>query len=138
VNAAQFARPDPFCSAYDEFLSGNPPGNALNVAGGVGRHAIWLAQRSWRVKLPGYFRSPAFKKSEEKIAKNPPAAGDSGSHFRSLTWTHSHPETCPPTYRRRIERFAVVRPSGARLLTLDRAIARSPLPQRIRRHDRGC
>ena len=44
--------PDPFLvSAYDEFLSSNPPGNALDVGGGVGRHAIWLAQRSWRVKL---------------------------------------------------------------------------------------
>jgi tellurite methyltransferase len=44
--------PDPrLVSAYDEFLSGNPPGNALDVAGGVGRHAIWLAQRGWRVKL---------------------------------------------------------------------------------------
>jgi 2-polyprenyl-3-methyl-5-hydroxy-6-metoxy-1,4-benzoquinol methylase len=44
--------PDPFLvSAYDEFLSSQPPGTALDVAGGVGRHAIWLAQRSWRVKL---------------------------------------------------------------------------------------
>jgi 2-polyprenyl-3-methyl-5-hydroxy-6-metoxy-1,4-benzoquinol methylase len=44
--------PDPFLvSAYDEFLSSNPPGNALDVAGGVGRHATWLAQRGWRVKL---------------------------------------------------------------------------------------
>src|SRR5258708_8440922 len=44
--------PDPFLvSAYDEFLSGNPQGNALDVAGGVGRHAIWVAQRGWRVKL---------------------------------------------------------------------------------------
>jgi tellurite methyltransferase len=44
--------PDPFLvSAYDEFLSGRSPGLALDVAGGVGRHAIWLAQRGWRVKL---------------------------------------------------------------------------------------
>ena len=44
--------PDPFLvSAYDEFLSGRPPGLALDVAGGVGRHAIWLAQRGWRMKL---------------------------------------------------------------------------------------
>ena len=44
--------PDPLLlSAYDEFLSGGPPGSALDVAGGVGRHAIWLAQRGWRVKL---------------------------------------------------------------------------------------
>jgi len=44
--------PDPFLvSAYDEFLSGSAPGLALDIAGGVGRHSIWLAQRGWRVKL---------------------------------------------------------------------------------------
>jgi 2-polyprenyl-3-methyl-5-hydroxy-6-metoxy-1,4-benzoquinol methylase len=44
--------PDPFLvSAYKEFLAGQSPGTALDVAGGVGRHSIWLAQHSWRVKL---------------------------------------------------------------------------------------
>jgi tellurite methyltransferase len=44
--------PDPFLvSAYNEFLFGTSPGLALDVAGGVGRHSIWLAQRGWRVKL---------------------------------------------------------------------------------------
>ncbi|HET8888843.1 MAG TPA: class I SAM-dependent methyltransferase [Candidatus Angelobacter sp.] len=44
--------PDPFLvSAYGEFLFGTSPGLALDVAGGVGRHAIWLAERGWRVKL---------------------------------------------------------------------------------------
>ncbi|HET9167454.1 MAG TPA: class I SAM-dependent methyltransferase, partial [Candidatus Angelobacter sp.] len=44
--------PDPFLvSVYDEFLFGTSPGLALDVAGGVGRHAIWLAQRGWRVGL---------------------------------------------------------------------------------------
>jgi tellurite methyltransferase len=44
--------PDPFLvSAYDEFLASRAPGIALDAAGGVGRHAIWLAQRGWRVKL---------------------------------------------------------------------------------------
>lgn len=27
------------------------PGVALDVAGGVGRHSLWLAERGWRVKL---------------------------------------------------------------------------------------
>lgn len=45
-------QPDPFLvAAYEEFLSDESPGLALDVAGGVGRHAIWLAQRGWRVKL---------------------------------------------------------------------------------------
>lgn len=44
--------PDPFLvSAYEEFLAGGPPGNALDVAGGVGRHSIWLAERGWRPRL---------------------------------------------------------------------------------------
>jgi len=44
--------PDPLLlRAYDEFLSGTAPGSALDVAGGVGRHSIWLAQRGWRVTL---------------------------------------------------------------------------------------
>ena len=28
-----------------------PAGSALDVAGGAGRHAIWLAQRGWRARL---------------------------------------------------------------------------------------
>jgi tellurite methyltransferase len=44
--------PDPFLvNAYDEFLSGATPRLALDIAGGVGRHSIWLARRGWRVKL---------------------------------------------------------------------------------------
>src|SRR6478735_2889903 len=44
--------PDPFLvSAYEEFLADRPAGSALDRAGGVGRHSIWLAQRGWRVKL---------------------------------------------------------------------------------------
>src|SRR5579859_1687683 len=44
--------PDPLLvSVYEEFLSKKDPGSALDVAGGVGRHAIWLAQRGFRVKL---------------------------------------------------------------------------------------
>ena len=44
--------PDPFLvTAYSEFLAGTQPGVALDVAGGVGRHSLWLAERGWRVKL---------------------------------------------------------------------------------------
>jgi tellurite methyltransferase len=44
--------PDRFLpKVYDEFLSALAPGRALDVAGGVGRHAIWLAEHGWRVKL---------------------------------------------------------------------------------------
>jgi tellurite methyltransferase len=44
--------PDPLLlRAYDDFLAVHPSGIALDVAGGVGRHAIWMAERGWRVKL---------------------------------------------------------------------------------------
>jgi SAM-dependent methyltransferase len=46
--------PDPFLmESYAEFAEPVFPrgGQALDIAGGVGRHAIWLAQRGWRVML---------------------------------------------------------------------------------------
>jgi tellurite methyltransferase len=44
--------PDPLLvSAYSEFLSNAPAGKALDLAGGVGRHAVWLAERGWQVRL---------------------------------------------------------------------------------------
>ena len=35
----------------ERLCSGLPPGRALDVAGGAGRHAIWLARRGWRVTV---------------------------------------------------------------------------------------
>ena len=44
--------PDPLLvNAYTEFLQDSRPGKALDVAGGVGRHSLWLAERGWQVKL---------------------------------------------------------------------------------------
>lgn len=46
--------PDPFLlSAYDEFIEPLFPkgGNAIDLAGGVGRHSLYLAARGWRVRL---------------------------------------------------------------------------------------
>jgi tellurite methyltransferase len=45
-------QPEPFLvNAFAEFLAATPPGLALDVAGGAGRNALWLAQRGWKVKL---------------------------------------------------------------------------------------
>ena len=48
----KWLEPDPFpAEAYDQFLAGRQPGRALDLAGGAGRHAIWLARRGWDVKV---------------------------------------------------------------------------------------
>jgi len=47
-------QPDPFfISAYEKFVPQSSPqeGAALDLAGGVGRHALWLAGRNWRVTV---------------------------------------------------------------------------------------
>lgn len=46
--------PDPFLvESYKEFIEPQFPGGgkALDLAGGVGRHAIWLARHGWQVTL---------------------------------------------------------------------------------------
>ena len=46
--------PDPFLnSAYDDFIQPLFPksGSALDIAGGTGRHAIWLAELRWKVTV---------------------------------------------------------------------------------------
>jgi len=46
--------PDPFfMSAYERFVNPSFPksGVALDLAGGLGRHALWLASRSWQVSV---------------------------------------------------------------------------------------
>ena len=46
--------PDPFfISAYERFVSPRFPraGTGLDLAGGLGRHALWLAARKWKMSL---------------------------------------------------------------------------------------
>ncbi len=48
----KWLEPDQFLlRSYDEFLRDIEPGSALDLAGGAGRNAIWLAQKGWRVRL---------------------------------------------------------------------------------------
>jgi tellurite methyltransferase len=51
---ASLTRPDPFfLSAYKQFVEDSFPktGVALDLAGGLGRHALWLASRGWGVSV---------------------------------------------------------------------------------------
>jgi SAM-dependent methyltransferase len=47
-------KPDPFfLSAYEQFVGDSYPsaGAALDLAGGIGRHALWLADGGWQVSV---------------------------------------------------------------------------------------
>ena len=54
----------------------------LDVAGGVGRHSIWLAQRGWRVKLLDI--SEVGIQQAEENAKHTGTAGSISSEIRDL------------------------------------------------------
>src|ERR1700733_2983677 len=47
-------KPDPFfLSAYEEFVNDSYPsaGAALDLAGGIGRHALWLGGKRWQMSV---------------------------------------------------------------------------------------
>jgi SAM-dependent methyltransferase len=51
---ASLTKPDPFfLSSYKQFVEDSFPnaGVVLDLAGGLGRHALWLASRGWRVNV---------------------------------------------------------------------------------------
>jgi SAM-dependent methyltransferase len=61
-------KPDPFyLSAFDQFVADLFPngGTALDLAGGIGRHALWLAKRSWQVTVVD-ISEVAIRKLEQK------------------------------------------------------------------------
>ncbi|HEV8523196.1 MAG TPA: class I SAM-dependent methyltransferase [Terriglobales bacterium] len=63
--------PDPFLlEAHREFVAPlfPAPGAALEVAGGAGRHAIWLAQCGWQVTLVDISEVGTAKASENAAA----------------------------------------------------------------------
>jgi SAM-dependent methyltransferase len=63
--------PDPFfISAYERFVTSSFPkaGAALDLAGGLGRHALWLARCDWQVTVVDV--------SDVAMAKLRQAAGD--------------------------------------------------------------
>lgn len=49
---SSWVEPDTFLiRAYEEFLADTRPGTALDLAGGAGRNAVWLAEHGWQLKL---------------------------------------------------------------------------------------
>src|SRR5260370_12756888 len=52
TEAERSFEPDPFLvKALSQFLANQAPGDVLDIGGGAGRNALWLAQRGWRVRL---------------------------------------------------------------------------------------
>jgi hypothetical protein len=66
-------KPDPFfLSAYDRFVAGRFPsgGSSLDLAGGLGRHALWLAARSWQVDVVDISEVAIEKLGQEASQRN--------------------------------------------------------------------
>jgi SAM-dependent methyltransferase len=65
--------PDPFfISAYQRFVEPSLPsaGVALDLAGGLGRHALWLASRSWQVTVVDLSDVAISKLSQAALERN--------------------------------------------------------------------
>ncbi len=54
-------------SAFEQFVASSLPngGTALDLAGGIGRHALWLAKRNWQVTVVD-ISEVAIRKLEQK------------------------------------------------------------------------
>lgn len=85
---AQSLQPDPFLI---EVCSSLKPGRALDLAGGAGRHAVWLAQRGWNATLADV--------SDEGLAIAAKRAEEAGVTLtlrreeaaETLAWSVGHP-----------------------------------------------
>jgi SAM-dependent methyltransferase len=65
--------PDPFfIAAYERFVEPSFPnaGVALDLAGGLGRHALWLATRGWQVSVVDVSEVAIQKLSEAALQQN--------------------------------------------------------------------
>jgi SAM-dependent methyltransferase len=66
-------KPDPFfLSAYEEFVRDSYPnaGVALDLAGGIGRHALWLADKRWQVSVVDISEVAISRLSQEALQLN--------------------------------------------------------------------
>lgn len=93
---AQSSQPDPLLA---EIGSGLAPGRALDLAGGAGRHALWLAQRGWRVRLTDV--------SDEALTIAAERAGQAGVLIDMRRETADETLTCAARSGERFELVAI-------------------------------
>jgi SAM-dependent methyltransferase len=85
--------PDPFfISAYEAFAAPSFPkaGAALDLAGGLGRHALWLAKRDWQVTVVDV--------SDVAMARLRLAAGDLSLDIRLFVGDAAHYKFEPTSF----------------------------------------
>lgn len=73
-------------------LAGRPPGRALDLGTGEGRHALWLAARGWTVTAVD-FSAEAIRKARTLQARDAPETAG------RIEWVHGDVLTDPPPPR---------------------------------------
>src|SRR3954447_6571822 len=71
-----------------EPLAGLPPGDAVDLAAGEGRNALWLAGRGWRVTAVDFSRV-ALEKGRALEERQPGSEPVEWVHADALTWSGS-------------------------------------------------
>jgi hypothetical protein len=69
----------------------HPPGLPLYLAGGAGRHALWLAQRRWKVVLADVSDQGLSIATQRATATSVPLTTRRESAVETLAWARDHP-----------------------------------------------
>ena len=74
----------------ERLLADLPPGEAIDLAAGEGRNAVWLARRGWRVTAVDFSRV-GLDKAARLAADHDVAERVATIHADALTWHPDHP-----------------------------------------------
>jgi len=85
---AQSPQPDPLVVASCSSLV---PGRVLDLAGGAGRHALWLAQRGWKVVLADVSDQGLAIATQRAAEADVPLTTRRESASETLAWAKDHP-----------------------------------------------
>lgn len=102
---AQMSRPN---ALVVEACIGLKPGRALDLAGGAGRHAIWLAERGWRVTLADISDEGLAVARRRAEAAGIAAAGEEASQPEGSIATRREAAAETVAWARPAERFDLI------------------------------